>query len=116
MRLRIACHKILIKSGTLSDTDQADDSIIIVGHNKKQIKDAITTCLEEPLHQMLQEWLEVFKNKPSNETSSEIIAEIEAICKQMEIINRKYTEISSLSPSLNTKSIVPDDVKEYLFR
>lgn len=109
--LQHACHKILIKSGTLSDTDQTDDSVIIVGHNKEQIKNAITTCLEEPLHQMLQKWLEVLKNEPSNDTTSELIAEIEAIAKQMEFINRKYT-----TPNLNSKSLVPDDVKEYLFR
>lgn len=109
--LKHACHTILIKSGTLSDTDRADDSVIIVGHNKEQIKDAITTCLEKPLHEMLQEWLEVFKNEPSNDTTSELIAEIEAIAKQMEFINRKYK-----NPDLNSQSIVPDDVKEYLYR
>lgn len=109
--LQRACHTILIKSGTLSDTDQTDDSIIIVGHNKEQIKNAITTCLEEPLRQMLQKWLEVLKNEPSNDTSSELIAEIEAIGKQMEFINRKYT-----TPNLNSNSLVSDHVKEYLFR
>lgn len=109
--LQRACHTILIKSGSLSDTDHTDDSIIIVGHNKEQIKNAITTCLEEPIHQMLQKWLEVLKNEPSNDTSSELIAEIEAIGKQMEFINRKYT-----TPNLNSNSLVPDDLKEYLFR
>lgn len=107
MCLQSACHKILIKSSSVSDTDQADDSIIIVGHNKEQIKDAITTCLEEPLLQMLQEWLKVFKNEPTNKTSLGMIAEVEAICKSM--------NVSSLFSSLDTKSIVPEDVKEYLF-
>lgn len=116
MWFQIACHQILIKSDTVIDTGHGNDSIIIVGHNKEQIKNAITTCLEEPLHQMLQEWLEDFKTETSNKSTSEIIAEIEAICKQMEFINRKYRDISSRSSRLNTKSIVPDEVKEYLFR
>lgn len=108
MRLQNACHKILIKSGTLSDKDQGDDSINIVDQNKEQIKDAITTCLEEPLLQMLQELLEDLKNEPSNKTTSVYIAEIEAICKNM--------KVSSLFSSPDTKSIVPEDVKDYLFR
>lgn len=108
LRLQSACHKILIKSSTLSDTDQADDSINIVDKSKEQIKDAITTCLEEPLLQMLQELLEDLKNEPSNKTTSVYIAEIEAICKNM--------KVSSLFSSPDTKSIVPEDVKDYLFR
>lgn len=115
MRLESACHKILIKSNTFSDTYEADDSIIIVGHNKEQIKEAITLCLEAPLYHMLQQWLGIVKSSTSNKSTSRIIAEIEAICKQMVFNNSKDRNVSSLSSSLGTKSIVPDDVKHYLF-
>lgn len=71
----ISCH----------EKEEAGDSFIIVDLCKQQIKEAITTCLNEPLHRMLQDWLEIFKTQSPNESGSGIISEIHAIQKQMAI-------------------------------
>lgn len=111
------CHKILIKSDTFYEKrDKADDSIIIVEKNKEQIKEIITSCLEEPLHLMLQEWLEVLKTKCSSRFASGLIAEIEAIQKQMESCTIKEGEVSHVLRSAGAGSIVPDNIIDFLFR
>lgn len=80
MREENARHKILIQSDVSSDkTRKADCSIAIVGQNKRQIKDIITSCLEEQLDQVLQDWLGKLKHEDSNKETSEIIDKIEAI-------------------------------------
>lgn len=112
-----ACHRILIKSAT--DCDELDteiDSIIIVNQNKENIQEIITTCLEEPLHQMLQRWAESLKTESSTRLASRLIAEIEDIRKQMMFDNRKDTTVGSIEKRIGTKCIVPEDVKNYLFR
>lgn len=51
-----ACHGILIKSDTDCDElNGEDDHIIVVNQNKERIQEIITTCLEEQLHQILQQ-------------------------------------------------------------
>lgn len=111
------CHKILIKSDTFCEKkDKADDSIIIVEKNKEQIKEIITSCLEEPLHLMLQEWLEVLKTKCSSRLASGLIAEIEAIQKQMESCTIKDREVFQVLRSAGAGSIVPDNIINFLFR
>lgn len=111
-----ACHKILIKSDVPCDkTRKADGSIIIVGQNKRQIKEIITSCFEEQLHQMLKDWLGKLKHEDSNKQTSEIIAEIEAIRKQL-ILDTSSNIAALDAPSIANKSIVPNDVKDYLFR
>lgn len=116
MRGENACHKILIKSDVPCDkTRKADGSIIIVGQNKRQIKEIITSCFEEQLHQMLKDWLGKLKHEDSNKQTSEIIAEIEAIRKQL-ILDTSSNIAALDAPSIANKSIVPNDVKDYLIR
>lgn len=111
------CHRILIKSNTDCDeSDKEDDSIIIVNQNKEHIQEIFTYCLEEPLHQMLQQWSESLKTESSTRLATRLIDEIEDIRKQMVLDNRKDTTVISIVTSVGTKCIVPEDVKHYLFR
>lgn len=110
------CHKILIQSDVSYDkTRKADGSISIVGQNKRQIKEMITICLEEQLDQMLQDWLGKLKHEDFNKQISEIIAEIEAIRKQL-ILDTSTNTASLDVPCIANTPIVPNEVKEYLFR
>lgn len=111
-----ACHKILIKLDTLYDeTDENDDTIISVARNRTHIQEAITSCLEEPINQMLKQWLKDLKSADSSKSSSRIIAEIEAIRKQMTLENnRDSTACSTLCDE--TTSAVPEEIKDFLFR
>lgn len=96
-----ARHRMIIKSNTISKkTDETADSIYIVGKNKKKIMEIITTCLEKPFYQMLQKWFEDF----DDHGWTEIIEEIKDILKYL-VYDRSGTEF-----------IVPDNVKDYLFR
>lgn len=112
-----ACHKILIKSDTFYDeTDENDDTIINVARNRTHIQEAITSCLEEPIYQMLNQWLKDLKSADSSKSSSRIIAEIEAIRKQMTLEdNRDSTACSALLCD-ETISAVPEEIKNFLFR
>lgn len=111
-----ARHKILIQSDVHFDkTCKADRPIITVGQDKRQIQEIITLCLEEELDQVLEDWLEKLKHKDLNKQISEIIAEIEAIRKQLILDTRNNTNDLD-APYIANKSIVPNDVKEYLFR
>lgn len=90
--------------------------MIIVGENKQQIMETITTCLEEPLHNMLHNWLEDLKNENVlTKLAYDVIAEIEAIHKLMVFDSYKNTDDASILKEPGTKSIVPNNVKEYLF-
>lgn len=80
-----------------------------MNQNKEHIQEIITTCLEEPLHQMLQRWTESLKSETPTRLGSRLIAEIEDIRKQMVLDNRKDMPV-------DTKCIVSEDVKSYLFR
>lgn len=116
MRQKKACHKIFIRSDTISDkTDrdehEYDDFIFSVGQDKDQIEKIITACLEEPLHQMLQQWQKDLKRESFRENASDIIAEVEAISKELVFTNSKDTDV----PIAGKKPIVPDNVKDYLF-
>lgn len=63
LRQEIACHKVLIKSNNFSDdTDESVYSIISVVRNRAQIQEAITICLEEPIHRMLEKLFERSQN------------------------------------------------------
>lgn len=110
-----ACHKILIKPDIFCDeTDDADDSIISLGQDKDQIEEIITTCIEEPLHHMLQNWLEDLKLDHLRGNASDIIAEIEAIRKKFSN-NSIDTDLDSNISSTSTETVVPGNVKDYLF-
>nr|XP_034319273.1 uncharacterized protein LOC117687156 [Crassostrea gigas] len=111
------CHKILIKSDTFCDKiDKTDDSIIIVERNKEQIKETITSCLEEPLHLLLQGLLKVLETKGSSKLASGLYAEIEAIQKQLESCTIKDSDVSHVLRSADASSIVPDNIIDFLFR
>lgn len=111
-----ARHKILIQSDVHFDkTCKADGPIITVGQDKQQIQEIITSCLVEQLDQVLGDWLEKLKHKDLNKQTHDIIAEIEAIRKQLILDTRNNTNDLD-APCFANKSIVPNDVKEYLFR
>lgn len=84
--------------------------------NKEQIKETITSCLEEPLRLMLQEWLEVLKTEGSSRLALGLIAEIEAIQKQMEYCNIQDRDVSHVLRSAGASSIVPDNIIDFLMR
>lgn len=108
------CHKIFIRSDTFCDKadrdeDEDDDSIISVCQDKDQIQDIITSCLEEPLQKMLQQLREGLKRERFGENTLDIIAEIDAISKEL-LLNSKDTDV----PISDSKNIVPVDVKKFL--
>lgn len=116
LRHERACHKILIKSDNCSDkTDDADDFIISVGQNKDQIEEIITSCIEEPLQHMLQKWSEDLKLDHLRGSASDVIAEIEAIRKKLVSNNSINTEVDPSLPNSSTKTVLPGNVKDYLF-
>lgn len=111
------CHKIIIRSDTFCnkadrDEDEDDGSIISVGQGKDQIGEIITSCLEEPLQNMLQQWRKDLKRERFCENALDIIAEIDAISKELVLFNSKDTH----APISGSKSIVPVNVKDFLFR
>lgn len=90
--------------------------MIIVDENKQQIMETITTCLEEPLHNLLQKWLDDLKNEIFfTKLAYDVIAEIEAIRKLMVFDSYKNIDDASILKEPGTQSIVPNNVKEYLF-
>lgn len=112
-----ACHRILIKSDTDCDElNGENDHIIVVNQNKERIQEIITTCLEEPLHQILQQLKESLKTETPTRHVSRLIDEIEDISKQMILEKHKDTSVVSIETSVGTKCIVPEDVKTYLLR
>lgn len=112
-----ACHRILIKSGSLCDeSDNPNESITIVSQNKEEIKEAIVCCLEEPLNRIIQDWLDLIKAAGSNRHASGIIDEILAIRKQMSVDKKKDKLSLSQVSSVKTKSRIPENVKDYLFQ
>lgn len=78
-------------------TDEADDFIINVDRNKRNILEALISCLEQPLCNMLQKWLHLYKE------DSDIIADIDAVWK-MRLNHDDETDIPE----------VPEDLQEYL--
>eukprot|EP00105_Crassostrea_gigas_P039428 XP_019923576.1 PREDICTED: uncharacterized protein LOC105330336 [Crassostrea gigas] len=116
LRQEGVCHKIFIRSDTFCDKadreeDKNDDSIISVGQDKDQIEEIITSCLEEPLQKMLQEWQRELKHERFRKNASDIIGEIEAISKELVLVNNKDTDV----PIAGSKSNVPGNVKDFLF-
>lgn len=90
-----ACHLILVKP-VQDVADKADNVIIVVDRNKETILDAITSCLEQPLCKMLQEWSHLYSE------DSVIHGEVDALYKT--ILNRNIT----IDPPK-----LPDDLKMY---
>lgn len=116
LRHEKACHKILIKSDYCCyKTDEADDFIISVGQDKDQIEEIITSCIEEPLQHMLQKWSEDLKLDHLRGSASDVIAEIEAIRKKLVSNKSINTEVDPSTPNTSTKTVLPGNVKDYLF-
>lgn len=76
-------ENIRIKSASVCDeTDEITDSLIFVDMNKEDNIRAITSCLEKPFYQMLQNWSTYLETKGLGKRTSRVIAEIKAIRKQ----------------------------------
>lgn len=115
VRQESARHRIIIKSNTISkEAIKTKDSIIIVGKNKHFIKKIITICLEKPFHQILKKWFEDIRRE--GKLSTEIIAEIKDIRKYLVFENSKPTAAVSGVQGGGIEKIIPDNVKNYLFR
>lgn len=105
-----------IKSASICrKTDEITDSLIFVDKNKEDNIRAITSCLEKPIHQMLQNWSTYLETKGLGKHTSRVIAEIKAIGKQLVLEESKRTAAVSDTPCMKCKSIVPGDIKNYLF-
>lgn len=117
LRQEKACHKVLIKSNNFcDDTDESVYSIISVVRNRAQIQEAIAICLEEPIHRMLEKLLKDLKTAGFNKIQkSGITAEIEAIRKQMILENSKDISAAPVLQNEETESVIPENIKAYLF-
>lgn len=111
-----ASDKILIKSASICDeTEEITESLIIIAENKTDIARAITSCLEKPIHQILQHWSTGLKTEGLGKRTSRVIAEIKAIRKELVLDEQKRTTAATdLFPN-KCKTCVPDDLKDYLF-
>lgn len=79
------------------------------------MKETITTCLEEPFHEVLKTWLEIFRNQAFTKIASEIVAEIKEIRKHFDFEkSNPTTSIYGLQGS-SIDFIIPDNVKDFLF-
>lgn len=106
-----ASDKILIKSASICDeTEETTESLIIIAENKTDIARAITSCLEKPIHQILQHWSTGLKTEGLGKRTSRVIAEIKAIRKELVLDEHKRTTAAT-----DCKTCVPDDLKDYLF-
>lgn len=106
-----ASDKILIKSASICDeTEETTESLIIIAENKTNIARAITSCLEKPIHQILQHWSTGLKTEGLGKRTSRVIAEIKAIRKELVLDEHKRTTAAT-----DCKTCVPDDLKDYLF-
>lgn len=90
------CHLIFVKP-VQDVAEKADDSIIVVDRNKENILEALTSCLEQPLCTLLQEWLHLYSEDPV------ILGEVEALYKT------RLNHNNAIDPPK-----VPDDLKIYL--
>lgn len=108
-----ALENTRIKSASIcGETDEIADSLIFIDKNKKDNIRAITSCLEKPIHQMLQNWSTYLETKGLGKHTSRVIAEIKAIGKQLVLEESKGTAAVF---EMKCQSIVPGDMKDYLF-
>lgn len=99
-----------------NEKDKKDESQPNDDHTKEQLLRIITACLNKPLQELLEGWLANLETEGSSNQAAGIKAEVEAIRKQMEFDDCAESAAVSVSPVVSTKSVVPDDVKNYLFR
>lgn len=118
MNEEIGCNTVPITKFQCSDdkNDNADRSNLKNIHTKEQLLRIITTCLNKPLKEMLERWLANLDTEVSSKQAAGIKAEVEAIRKQMEFDDCDESDSVFVSPVVSTTSVVPDDVKNYLFR
>lgn len=77
-------YTTLIQSDVYCEnTNKTADSIIIIGQNIQQIKETFTIYFNKQLDQTFQDLLGKLKEEGSSKQTSQIIAEIEAIRKQL---------------------------------
>lgn len=71
--------------------------------------------MEEPFHQILEIWLDIFRNQALTKIASEIVAEIKEIRKHFDFEKSNLiTGISGLQGG-GIEFIIPDNVKDFLF-
>nr|XP_022304803.1 uncharacterized protein LOC111111906 isoform X2 [Crassostrea virginica] len=107
LRPEDACHKIIVTSNNACSSEK----IVVVPIHRLQ--EAITECLEEPLHRLLEKWEENLKEISPIKQRNRILSEIVIIRKQMMFEENK--EEPEANASLANATIVPSIVKEYLF-
>lgn len=64
---------------------------------------------------MLKQWLKDLNSTDSSKFTSRVIAEIEAIRKQMTLENNRDATACSALLSVETTSVIPKEIKDYLF-
>lgn len=115
LRGQSASHKILIKSDSMFDgKDEMDDTLDIVDENKEDIIRAITFCFEKPIHQILQNLSSYLTTEGRSKRTVRVMAEINAIRKQLVLKETKRTTAVCNLPIIECKSIVPGNMRDYL--
>lgn len=104
-----ACQKILVKSTPVSTKTVVNKNYITV--DQYHVRQAIVSCLEDPLRCLLNKWKQEIKSTVQTKPNLWLITEIENITKHL------LSEVTtSGSKSSRCEYIVPQNVKDYLFR
>ena len=106
-------HKIFVKSNKARKDDLSIDNVVIV--KRDHVQEALTSCLEKPLHFLLDKWSKGIKRTHPTTKTHHLISEIESIRKQMLFEDTKEA-FESDDPRPTSTNIVPGTIKEYLFR
>ncbi|XP_022303281.2 uncharacterized protein LOC111110908 [Crassostrea virginica] len=106
-------HKIFVKSNKARKDDLSIDNVVIV--KRDHVQEALTSCLEKPLHVLLDKWSKGIKRTQATTKTHHLISEIESIRKQMLFEDTKEA-FESDDPRPTSTNIVPGTIKEYLFR
>ena len=88
-----------------------DNNIIVT--DRDHVHEVLTSCLEEPLRQVLGDWSNELKTIRSK-SSARIISEIKNIQKQMSFEERDVRCCELLSEA--NSDIVPQKIKDFLYR
>lgn len=109
-----ACHRILVTSNPNQKEAVGEEiNIIIVDYD--HVREAITRCLEEPVRDLLDEWVVRLINKDETDEVSLIRTDINNIRKQMLCEEFKADNVTVAS-NIGVQNIIPNDVKNYLLR
>ena len=79
--------------------------------DKDHVRQAIISCLEDPICRLLDKWTQQFETVSPTKHTARIIKEIRNVRKQM----RFEEVISPESSSIGVSRIVPENVKDHLF-